>query len=1281
MSSFQAGRTEGGLKDCGAKLDIVLTIFRYTSTGFIPDYREAIVDRNTNRTNFEKDGHMRQARYRFFLLPLFFVLACVGAFAQANSEVTGIVTDQTGAVIPDAKIVLTDPANGFTRETASGPTGLFVISGLNPSNYNLKVSAKGFQAFAQTGIVVNVSGTFRVDVKLTLGSESQTITVEADALAVQTDSNVISTLITGEVITSIATENRNFSSLAALGLGVSSKLGDSSQSLGAFGSDWSIQFNGLREAHNIWLIDGGESADRGGGGGMQILPSQDAIAEFQMMTSNYPPDYGISSGATISLSLKTGTKNFHGSAYEENRATAYNANTWNNKNSGQDRVATHYNVYGFNVGGPIYIPHTYNTNKNKAFFFFNQEWRKTSSVGTSDNATLPKADIPTAGTNLTYVDPTYADKKGAGFTWLQVPAVPSNSYYQTHNLGTLTAGGCFQGTKALDPVSGKYLCPVGQIIPATLFDSNAVTYLKAGILPAPNYSDGTDYNHASVPLPQKVTDTVIRGDYNFNDKWALLVHYIQDHQNQNYGKPELGWCGCDYNTLTSILSSPAHSATVKVTGAINSNLLVEASINYDGNGADILPSDNSYLPGTTQNPTGSWTVSPVVAAYTVQRHVWPNMTWGNTLGGGKQEQTATEPYHNAAQDYAPKVDVSYTTGKHQLKFGLSYNRYTKNQMMYTAAQGSYGFDQLTGFTLIDTLLGLSNGYSQAKQPYTRHYYNQTPSAYAQDNWHITPRFSLQIGIRYDAMPHTVERQNLMGNFNQADYQTGAANAPIWNSDGSISASSPYLYSYNDGSGAIKSYINGTNLAGVNGFPRGVTKNDYKTLQPRIGFSEDLTGNGRTILRGGFGTFYERFQGNDVFDVATSAPFNPSLSLSNSFFSTPGTNWSTGNAVAPDSLIFAGSSKSVTPVFRAPAVAMYSLGVQHQISPSVIWVVQYIGNTQWHQNYLNSAVNDLPTNTGYVNIQSGTAGGTCAAKSTTAPFTCMDARQVSGDPSGKYSGDSYLVGGVATPVKVSFDNIAGMNAYRSYPGYADIVQDTNTATGNYNGLQTSLRIQNRWGLSGEVDYTYSHAIDVSFESADRKQIDNPWNLKYDKGSNYYDRRHIVNINYIYNLPFFNKNAGLLKSIAGGWQIAGTVVKQTGVPQHVNLNASYDPIGLGGGYQNHPNITAGGKLKYPKRVDQWFDTSRIDNNVTPVWAGGTNLGFGNWGKDTLVLPGRFNLTTSLYKNFQIYKEANFQIKVESFNTLNHTEWNDVDTTTGKIKGTNDPRNLQLAGKFSF
>jgi hypothetical protein len=1210
--------------------------------------------------HFEKEGHMRQARYRFFLLPLFFVLACAGAFAQANSEVTGTITDQTGAVVAGANVTLTDPATGSAHTTVSSSSGLYDFAGLNPANYNLKVTAKGFEKFVQTGIVVNVSGTFSVNVKLTLGAETQTVTVEADALTVQTDSNVISTLITSEDITSIATTNRNFAGLAALGLGVSSQLPDQN-TLGAFGSSWSIEFNGLREAHNIWLIDGGESADRGGGGGMQILPSQEAIAEFQMMTSNYPPDYGISSGATISISLKGGSKAFHGAAWEENRATAYDANSYFNKQTNQARAATHYNIYGFNVGGPIYIPHVYNTNKNKGFFFVNQEWRKTSSVATSNNPTIPNADLPIAAniktiggvTGLPYVLPSYG--AASGNTGLVVPNVPWP--------GAATPGDSDYYENRLKPLGLTPGQPFpNNVIPQSLFDPNTVLYLTAGILPAPNVP-GSDYNVASVPVPVKVTDTVVRGDYNINDKWALLVHYIQDHQNQGYGQPELGWCGCNYNTLTSILSSPAHSATIKLTGTIKPNLLLEVGMNYDGNGADIMPSANTFLPST-------WSVQPVVTAFTVSRKIWPNMNFGSTLGGGKSEQTATEPYHNAAQDYSPKADVSYTEGKHQLKFGFSYNRYTKNQMMYSDAQGTYNWDQYTNDTLMDVLLGLPKSYSQAQKPYIRHYYNQTPSAYAQDNWHVTPRLSLQLGLRYDAMPHTQERQNLLGNFNQADYQTGASYAPIWNPDGSINSVSPTLYTYN----GIPAYINGTNLAGVNGYPRGVVKNDYETFQPRIGFSEDLFGNGRTIVRGGFGTFYERFQGNDVFDVATSAPFNPDLSLNYPYFSQPGKNWSTGTTVAADSLIFAGGSNSVSQTFRAPAVAMYSLGVQHEISRSVIWIAQYVGNMQWHQNILNEAINDLPTNIGLVNTGAG-AAATCTPLSA----TCVDARRVQGDGGGKY----IPTGSTLPEDPRSFGNTGGMNAYRKYPGYAGIQQDQNIATGNYNGLQTAVRIQNRWGLSGEVDYTYSHIIDI--QSQDRNKIDNPWYIKYDKGSGSYDRRHIFQANYVYNLPFFNKSQGLVKSLAGGWQIAGTFIKETGMPQQVNINAKYDPVGLGNtgnpDYRSHPNMKAGGKLHYPKTVNQWFDTSRIDNAVKPVWDGGTNLGFGNWGKDALVLPGRFNLTTSLYKTFQIYRDVNFQMKFESFNTLNHTEFNGVDNVSGKLNGTQDPRELQLGGKLTF
>ncbi|MGA2535643.1 MAG: carboxypeptidase-like regulatory domain-containing protein, partial [Terracidiphilus sp.] len=466
---------------------------------------------------------MRQARYRFFLLPLFFVMACAGAFAQANSEVTGIVTDQTGAVVAGAKIVLTDPGTGEAKTTVSGGTGLYDIAGLNPANYNMKVSAKGFEAYAQNGIVVNVSQTARVDIKLTVGAETQTVTVEADALAVQADSNVVSTLISSEQISEIATENRNFAALAALGLGVSSDLPDSNTPTSVAAS-FTISVNGLRQSHNIWLIDGGEADDRGGAGGMDIMPSQDAIAEFTMLSSNYPPDYGISSGATMSLSLKSGTQKFHGEVFEFNRNTDYDANQYFNKLSTPvtPRSSTHYNIFGANAGGPLFIPHVYNQNRQHTFFFWNEEWRKIlSGAGTNEQGTIDPADLPVAGQNLTYVAPLFdAGNK------LVVPNIATNTSYYINKLAPL-------GLVPNTPFPNN-------TIPASLFDSNGILYLNSPVFPKPNVT-GQDKNITNVSNPINVRDDVVRVDHKWNDKWQILGHYMHDNVVQGYAQPELGW--------------------------------------------------------------------------------------------------------------------------------------------------------------------------------------------------------------------------------------------------------------------------------------------------------------------------------------------------------------------------------------------------------------------------------------------------------------------------------------------------------------------------------------------------------------------------------------------------------------------------------------------------------------------------------------------------------------------------------------------------------------------
>ena len=418
-----------------------------------------------------------------------------------------------------------------------------------------------------------------------------------------------------------------------------------------------------------------------------------------------------------------------------------------------------------------------------------------------------------------------------------------------------------------------------------------------------------------------------------------------------------------------------------------------------------------------------------------------------------------------------------------------------------------------------------------------------------------------------------------------------------------------------------------------------------------------------------GVFFERMQGNDIYGVATSPPFDPSLGLGDPYFSTPGKNWNTGVSILPTELIFAPGALSLGKVYRAPATAQFSLGIQREVTHSVIWVVQYVGNVAWHQD-AGSYINNMNPSVGYVLIGAGTPG-LCAVPNN---VTCADARMVAGDSGGHYGSD---------PV-TSFSNNGGMNPYRAFPGYGGIGQNVNQTNQNYNGFQTAVRIQNRWGLSGEIDYTYSHEIDIiSVDNGGGNQLSNPWFFKYDKASGQYDRRHMISANYVYKMPFFNKSTGLVKTFAGGWSIAGTVIDETGVPFAPGMNLNYDPIGLGGSYANRPNQAA--KVTYPKKFTEWFDYTDF-SAPTPSWAGGPNLGFGNAGRDAIVGPSRVNFTTSLYKSFAIVGSAHFDLRFESFNTFNHTEFQNLNSSfnasgAAGITSTWDPRNLELGGRFVF
>ena len=290
------------------------------------------------------------------------------AWAQENATITGSVLDPTGAVIPNVAITLTNVATGQVRETTSNSSGIYTFSNVGVGNFNLDATAPGFEKFSRTGIVVNTAQTLKEDVNLTVGSAAQTVTVQANALQVQTETSEVSTLINGQQVAQLATNGRNVTALAALGLGVSNNLPPFS-GVNALTSANGISFNGTRTTHNIYMLDGGEQNDRGCGGCFMSLPSQDAIAEFQTLDSNYTPDYGIGSGGTILMVLKSGTHDFHGELYEFNRNTDYNANDYFTKMAGKPRPEFQLNDPGGNIGGPLFIPHVYNNARNRTFFF------------------------------------------------------------------------------------------------------------------------------------------------------------------------------------------------------------------------------------------------------------------------------------------------------------------------------------------------------------------------------------------------------------------------------------------------------------------------------------------------------------------------------------------------------------------------------------------------------------------------------------------------------------------------------------------------------------------------------------------------------------------------------------------------------------------------------------------------------------------------------------------------------------------------------------------------
>ena len=1129
--------------------------------------------------------------------------------AQDNATITGTVLDPSGAAVANAAIKITNVATGQIRQVTSNSAGVFVFPNVGVGTYNLSATASGFQEYKKTGMVVNVAQTLSADISLAVGSSEQSVTVEAQALQVQTETNEVSSLISGQQVTQLATNGRNVTQLAALGMGKSNNL-PAFGGVNALTSANGISFNGTRSTHNIYLLDGGELNDRGCGGCFSSLPSIDALSEFQTLDSNYGPDYGIGSGGTIAMVIKSGTKRFHGSVWEFNRNEAYAANNYFLNKAGKRKPEFRLNIPGFNFGGPL---------GGKTFFFVNEEWRRLiqGSTPTVSN-TIMASNFPSLGQPLTY------DWQGQGDS--AAPLVPVTT--DPARLALYTSDGLVGGTAfPQGPTPGTVA------IPANLIDQNSVLLLNQGTFPHPNF--GTKQYIASPSQPTNVREDVVRIDHHINDKFQLMGHYLHDAMTQTYYPPLWG-PGGNYPTVGSAMVNPSWSSTIKLTQTYSPTLLNETSFLFSGNTIHLSPVKGPGLVSFSQ-PSGWSATSFFPLAFNKEARL-PQVNLGGPLN--TVWSTTYFPWKNSYFGYEPRDDVSWTRGRHQLKFGFSWLHAVKNQELQANTNGTaaFGNSSFSHDAYVNFLLGNADSFTQLEFLAGKHWVNDNYAFYGNDNWHITQRLTLNLGLRYDALPHAFERYDQFSNFVPADYDRSQGN-PVDPVRGTINPTA--LTTFN----GKQFYLNGIQSAGKSGFPRGNVKNYYNTWEPRVGFAYSLDSTGTTVLRAGAGLFYERVQGNDVYNAALNPPFAFQPSANNVYFSNPTIDANTG--VSAGQSFFPSTLTNLQYNYKNPGTLMFSLGLQRQVARSVVAVVQYVGTRGWVQSI------DIPINT--------------------LPLTDPN------NPLNPVAGDPYAIRkGVAT-------GTLKPNYFRQFPGFSSITQETNEGNFTYNSLQAGIRMENRHGLTVQLAYTYSHEIDTN--ANDLNVASNPFNLAYDRGSGAFDRRHIFNANYVYTLPFFaNTSNRALHAVLGGWEFSGVTVAQTGAPVNGGNGVIYtgpDALGLGGGTRNRPQQIA--PVRYPHTVDHWFDKSSFAAPTAP-WNGGTNQGFGNTRKDAIVGPGLFNFNMSLFKTFAVTERVKFELRFESFNTFNHTEFLGVDTNSGDanfgaITTTYDPRVLQLGAKLSF
>ncbi len=1236
----------------------------------------------TNKISiFEEKGRKKMSKKLsnslLFALALTLLLSSFSFGQEVTGSIVGTVRDASGSAVPGASVTITDPSKGdvVVRTLSTNDSGEFAAPNLTVSTYNITVESTNFKKSISTEVKLDVGQRRTIDVTLEAGKIDEVVTVEADPVAVDLQSATSGTIISGDQVRELSINNRNFTQLVALSPGVSSDLSDQVYvgTTNPEGQANTVQLsvNGARSSQNTFTVDGSDITDRGSNLTIQAYPSVDSIGEFRILRSLFPAESGRSGGGQINVVTRSGTSKFRGSAYEFIRNDAFNANNFlanasirpqfgrvdaTDPTSKAKRAPFRYNNYGYTIGGPVYF---FNFGENndgffrrydKTFFFFSHEFRK---------------DNRFAAPNLVTV-PTDALERGV---------FPIAVCINRNN----TSETC---------TSGSGLLPANTPINPALINPVAAAYIRDiySRIPDPNSpaANGTNPYLSSYSLANKFDfrQEILKIDHSFNDNWSGYYRFQSDKIPSEEGNALFasgsGLPGVS-NTRTN---SPGKTHTVQTTYAISPKAIIEARYNYSF-GA-ILSENVGLLALTNSN-------IPVNLPYANQRDRVPTL-----IGNGFTGLTSFGPYDNFSDKHNWTGSLTTVLGSHTMKFGAVYSLYRKNEnalagnnegiysafgntlpqgSVNTGAQGIINQNLQRWANFLVGNVG-NSGFTQAKFDYTADLRQKAFEAYAQDEWRLRSNLTLYMGVRYSFFGSPQDKNGRLTNFDPQFFDR--ATAPTITGLGTRVAGTG-----NNCNGLIANAQNFTNgLPAFNCRPTpspfgkfviDAKKNDFA---PRVGLAWDPFGTGTTSVRTGYGIYHEQvLNGPYLQNIGLNPPYQETTTGSNTRLDNPGGAVSGAPTVQ--------SLRAVQTDFHTPYMQHWSLDVQRQLTSKTVFTIGYYGSKGTHLigvTELNSIAPGVALNSTCVNAYSQ------SVPCQTPGYVFRNA----GSPTTIVPNNPNR--NLTNAAQQSADVLI-LDQIRPFRGYRSIAIIQPRYNSNYHSLQVSG--QHRFSGASSVNLAYTYSKNLTDAQNDRSAApQNSYDTKAEYARAPLDRRHIVSINYVYELPFFSDQKGVTGLLLGGWQASGIVTYNTGVG-FTAVTSNYDPAGSGIINANptaRPNLLCNPNENAPHTVENWVTLACFQanpGNTVDTNAVNTPNVFGNTPRNNIFGPSTTRIDFTMAKNFRFSERFRLQLRGEVFNIFNKTNFrgfavgglNITSGVFGRIGSVRDPRTMQFAAKFNF